>query len=148
MASSVSVTEVIRRLGKNPRGGLHGHITGIIRHLGIDTSHHTGQGSNRGEHHKGGPDRVPPEVILTLDRNGGRRENVERLRWALLAVGVEEKCGECDQGEIWNGKPLRLQIDHRNGNPVDNRRGNLRFLCPNCHTQTENFGVLNTAPRK
>jgi protein-arginine kinase activator protein McsA len=43
----------------------------------------------------------------------------------------------------WNGQPLRLQIDHINGNPVDNRQENLRFLCPNCHSQTINFGTKN-----
>ena len=53
-----------------------------------------------------------------------------------------DKC-ECGQGRIWNGIPLTLQIDHRNGNIKDNRIENLRLICPNCHTQTDNWGVKN-----
>ena len=42
-----------------------------------------------------------------------------------------------------NGKPLVLQLDHINGISNDNRIENLRFLCPNCHAQTESFAGRN-----
>ncbi len=47
---------------------------------------------------------------------------------------VEYKCLCGNQGE-WNGKRLVLQLDHINGVRNDNRLVNLRFLCPNCHSQ-------------
>lgn len=40
---------------------------------------------------------------------------------------------------MWKCKKLALQIDHTNGNNSDNRKENLRILCPNCHSQTNTF---------
>ena len=38
---------------------------------------------------------------------------------------------------------LTLQLDHINGINNDNRKENLRFLCPNCHSQTNTFAGKN-----
>lgn len=48
-------------------------------------------------------------------------------------------CQECGLGPEWNNKQLVLQLDHINGINDDNRLENLRFLCPNCHSQTETY---------
>ena len=52
----------------------------------------------------------------------------------------EYKCECCGITE-WNGKPIALQLHHINGIHNDNRLSNLQLLCPNCHSQTENFGT-------
>ena len=49
---------------------------------------------------------------------------------------IEYKCAKCKLNDIWNGEKLILQLDHINGINDDNRLSNLRFLCPNCHSQT------------
>ena len=51
-----------------------------------------------------------------------------------------EICEMCGLGSIWNNEPLTLQIDHKDGNRKRNTLDNLRFLCPNCHSQTPTWG--------
>ena len=55
----------------------------------------------------------------------------------------EIKCSECRLGEEWNGKSISLELDHIDGDKHNNTRGNLRYLCPNCHSQTHTFRVKN-----
>ena len=57
------------------------------------------------------------------------------------------KCSECGQEGTWNNKPLVLQLDHIDGDSDNNHPNNVRLLCPNCHTQTENFGSKGKGSR-
>lgn len=56
---------------------------------------------------------------------------------------IEYKCEKCNNTGEWLGQPISLQLDHINGNNTDNRLDNLRFLCPNCHSQTETYSGKN-----
>ena len=51
------------------------------------------------------------------------------------------KCVECGITDSWNGKKITLQLDHIDGDNNNNKLENLRFLCPNCHSQTETHSV-------
>jgi hypothetical protein len=139
--SSTSVMGVIAVLGRRMTGGTHSHVKRLIGKYGLDTSHFHGKGSNRGASHTGGLEKLQPEDVLVYNRRKGLREKAHYLRAALLAIGVKEYCVECGLKPEWNGRPLRLPIDHKNGDPVDCRRENLRFMCPNCHSQTDTFGT-------
>lgn len=55
---------------------------------------------------------------------------------------IPYKCAICGITE-WLGKNLSLELDHINGVNNDNRLENLRFLCPNCHSQTVTYGSKN-----
>lgn len=54
------------------------------------------------------------------------------------------KCSECNFSGV-NPKSDRtiIQVDHIDGNPLNNEPGNLRALCPNCHAMTPTFGNLS-----
>lgn len=51
---------------------------------------------------------------------------------------LEYECSKCGIDK-WDDKDISLQLDHINGINDDNRLENLRFLCPNCHSQTDSF---------
>jgi Zn finger protein HypA/HybF involved in hydrogenase expression len=57
-------------------------------------------------------------------------------RTVLRLSLIEEKCA-CGLTNEWNGSTLVLELDHIDGDSTNNTVGNLRFMCPNCHSQTE-----------
>lgn len=82
---------------------------------------------------------IPMDELLAR----GRRVSRGHLRGRILKAGLkEERCEECGLTE-WRGQPLRVTLHHVNGDGYDNRLENLRFLCPNCHSQTPNFSGRN-----
>jgi 5-methylcytosine-specific restriction endonuclease McrA len=69
--------------------------------------------------------------------------NRQHLKRRLVDAGLKEnRCEECGLTE-WRGRPITLALHHRNGVRDDNQLENLAILCPNCHSQTENFGGRN-----
>ena len=74
-----------------------------------------------------------------------KRDNLYReLEWMYLPRDEKYRrirkrqdnvCLWC-KNNTWRGLDLVLEIDHINGVHDDNREENLRYLCPNCHSQT------------
>jgi 5-methylcytosine-specific restriction endonuclease McrA len=61
---------------------------------------------------------------------------------------IQYSCGCCNNIGEHNGLPLVLQLDHINGKNDDHRLENLRFLCPNCHTQQDTYAAKNIVAKK
>jgi RNA polymerase subunit RPABC4/transcription elongation factor Spt4 len=59
-----------------------------------------------------------------------------------LGYMKEDRCEVCGLRD-WRGRPITLALHQVNGVGDDNRLENLAILCPNCHSQTENFGGRN-----
>jgi len=70
---------------------------------------------------------------------------MKRLRQIILKEKLLPHQCECGNTGNWQGKEMILEIDHINGNHRDHRLENLRFLCPNCHSQTPNYKNKNNA---
>lgn len=70
----------------------------------------------------------------------GKRFDGTYLKQILIRENIlDNKCYSCGVQDIWNNKPIVLQLEHINGNNLDNRIKNLTLLCPNCHSQTSTY---------
>jgi HNH endonuclease len=138
--SSFSIRQVLRNLGLSPTGCNYKTVHVVAARLGLDTSHFTGQGHLRGKAHSWTPKRALEEILVENSPMVG----TSSLKKRLLKEGVlVNHCYECGSPPVWQGKPLVMVLDHKNGNRLDNRLDNLRLLCPNCNSQQTTFAGKN-----
>lgn len=131
-AKSRTLVEVQKRLGLiHYSGGMSNHLRMRMAALGIDTSHFVGRAWASGTQPR---NRKKPEELFLVRTNGYRARGYQ-LRRVLIESGVLWQCVSCGLEPEWNGKALTLVVDHINGDWRDCRKDNLRFLCPNCHSQ-------------
>ncbi|MEV5429657.1 HNH endonuclease signature motif containing protein [Streptomyces sp. NPDC052701] len=138
VSASTNMCQVLRHLGLEVVGGHHTHISRKIKAYGIDTSHFTPV--VRTERMRYNQRRRTAEEILVEDTSAhARRIPSSRLKRAMRELGLDERCALCGIEPVWLGEPLPLEVDHIDGNWRNNRIGNLRLLCPNCHSTTDSY---------
>lgn len=140
VAESLSVAQVLGRIGLVPAGGNYKTVQARIRRLGLDTEHFTGKGWNQGSRYR----RFGKVVSLTeLLVENSTYAFTHGLRQRLLKEGLKtHRCEQCGLTE-WLGRPIALELHHVNGRRDDHRLINLQLLCPNCHAQTSSYRGKN-----
>lgn len=92
------------------------------------------------------------EVFVYRQVEGKKGRSRQRtVKNHYIKLRKRHKAYHCDEPNcrfhkeplIWNGKELKLELDHKNGVSGDNRLKNLRLLCPNCHSQQPTRGGGN-----
>lgn len=120
VAKSTSLAEVLRKLDLIPIGGNYLTIKKRIALLNIDISHFTGQGWNK-ENYKD---------ISKLRNKNAIKQNLIRSRG--------HQCESCSNKE-WLSKPIPLELEHIDGNRLNDDVSNLKLLCCNCHALTPSW---------
>ena len=138
LKKSSTISEVLFKLGYTVKGNSWGYsqVKRRMDDLNLDYSIFKGKSA----------------VIKTNKLNNVRKEDIlkenckhQRIvlrRYVIKNNLIPYKCAICGCTE-WQGKTLSLELDHINGINNDNRLENLRFLCPNCHSQTSTYGSRN-----
>jgi hypothetical protein len=138
LKNSSTISEVLFKLGYSVKGNSWGFakIRQRMFDLNLDGSVFKGKSpiTKYGSLHK-----VNASDILKPNCKHAR--SVLR-RYVIKNNLIPYRCAICGCVE-WQGRTLSLELDHINGINNDNRIENLRFLCPNCHSQTTTYGSRN-----
>lgn len=133
IADKYSYSDVLRALNLGTRGGSSVDILKKrIDELGCSTEHFSKHKSEKVL-------QLRKDLSEVLVENSSYL-NTSCLKKRILQAGLlEYKCALCGNEGRWQGSPLTLHLDHINGVHNDHRLCNLRFLCPNCHSQTDTY---------
>ena len=133
--NSNSGSDVLRKLGLKTSGGSSRTVLKRrLKELKCDTSHFG---------RKNGQSLQAKYTMKEILVENSSYANIARLKERLVKENVlEYKCNICGINS-WNNKELSLQLDHINGVNNDHRLENIRFLCPNCHSQTDTYAGKN-----
>jgi 5-methylcytosine-specific restriction endonuclease McrA len=134
--NSISLRQAIIALTGKTSKSAYNHVRKHIVELNVDLSHFLGQGHNK-------VNRVKTRTYITNEElfvNGRKRGDIKKR---LFSEGFkEQKCEWCGLVE-WREQPVSLELDHIDGDVLNNLIENLRILCPNCHAQTPTYRGRN-----
>jgi hypothetical protein len=131
LSESKSLREVILKFGLSPDGsGGYRNIKKKIISLGLIIPKY----NYYGNHQK---NNKTPNIEIFIENSTYPRQRIKHR--IIQEKLIDYSCEICKNTGVHNGEPLSLQLDHKNGISDDNRIENLRFLCPNCHSQTPTY---------
>lgn len=127
-----SLSEILRYFDINPAG----NTRTLKKRLDEDNIDWSNIRQYGGIYHK----KYKDKEVFTKNSSYDRSSLRKRILNQKL---IDYKCQKCDLGDVWQKEAITLQLDHVNGISNDNRLENLRFLCPNCHSQTKTHAGKN-----
>ena len=74
---------------------------------------------------------------LELIKSNSTRNSRKRER--LIEDGLKERKCECCGLSEWMGKPIPLELHHKDFNHYNNELDNLMIVCSNCHMQLHGY---------
>jgi 5-methylcytosine-specific restriction endonuclease McrA len=137
LKKSSTISEVLFKLGYTTKGNSWGYSQIKRRMTDLNLDHSIFKGKSYLSNKK--TDKISEKDIL---RENCKHQRTVLRRYIIKNNLIPYKCAICGCTE-WQGKTLSLELDHINGINNDNRLENLRFLCPNCHSQTSTYGSRN-----
>lgn len=137
--SSSNIAEVLFKLGYSIKGNSWGYSQVKKRMTDLNLSFSDFKGKSP-MHTNNKSKRLSEEKLL---RKNCKHDRTVLRRYLIQNELIPYKCAICGITK-WNDKTLSLELDHINGINNDNRLENLRFLCPNCHSQTSTYGSRNS----
>ena len=138
VAEANCVFDCLDKLGIPKIGCNYRTLKGKIDEYGLDISHfdyRMAKGRNGRHYERQLVNRSDEEIFsygAQIKTMNLKREYVRRV------LKGDAHCEICGIRE-WNGKELMFQIHHIDGNHRNHVAENLQLLCPNCHSQTENY---------
>lgn len=144
---SYSYAEVLRKAGRKQGGGTQATLRKKIEEFGIDISHFTGQrwqdSPNQIDNHENREKYSLEEVFI---KNSPVTQKVLR-GYVERHNLIPYKCQNCGCDGHWQNGIIALEIDHIDGDNINNEISNLRYLCPNCHALTDTYRGKNIKPK-
>lgn len=124
VAAASNHSAALRLLGLCPTGGSTAVLKQWLVRWRISTEHFEPRA------HRAPPRTAKPLDEILVEGSTYARSNLKaRLYREGLKIPV---CELCALGEMWQGRPMGLILDHINGVRDDKRLENLRIVCPNC----------------